>query len=250
MVDVKRLEDDWQTSGINLGSAGSGLADNYLVLYNFYKNGNKIKNLFLQIDEQSLDPSKGFGKAFHEHLFFNLLSDKNVSQIFIEQSGKTKYLIWKYLPFTRYIEFNNPYKEFALGLFWKKMDYDQTSGSKLLRKKSYDNWSPAGMMRDWKVSEEGKKYLDMIIKLAEENGSNIILYTAPYPADVNSNPAIGEIEKFIIKHSETKNLIYLNFRRATVSNQRNNFYNLTHLDKDGTALFMSEFSPEAKQVIR
>jgi hypothetical protein len=250
MVDVKYLEDTWQTSGINLGSAGSGFADNYLVLYEFYKNGNHSNNLFLQIDEQSLDPEKGFGYPFHEHLFFNLLGDKIADEVFIDQSGKIKYFAWKHFPFLRYIEFNNPYKEFILGLFDKKINYDLSRGSELLEKKEVVNWSPKEMIKDWQVSTEGKEYLEKIIDLAQEHETNVILYTAPYPAEINKNPAVTGIEDYIIKYAHKKNIQYLNFRGFINSNDKKYFRNLVHLNKEGTALFMSAFAPEAKRTMK
>lgn len=250
MTDIKYLQDEWRIPGINMGSAGSGLADNYLVLYEFYKNNNRIDNLFLQIDEQSLDPSRGFGYPFHDYLFFNLLGDKTAEEVFLEQSGSTKYFIWKHFPFLRYIEFNNPYKEMILGLFEKKINYNQSGGSELLDKKSLDNWSAKGPTKIWKTSPEGQKYLEKIITLAQNHETNVILYTAPYPAEINENPSLPEIEDYIIKTASKKHIPYLNYRRSTVSQNREYFRNLEHLNKEGVAIFMSEFASEAKRTLR
>jgi hypothetical protein len=250
MVDIKYLQDEWLMPGINLGSAGSGLADNYLTLYRFYKNGNRVNNLFLQLDEQSLNPSQGFGYPFHEYLYFDLLNDEAGKAVYLQESGKIKTAIWKNLPFTHYIEFNNPYKEAVLSLLRDKVDYDATGGSQLLPKKSQENWAAKGITKQWQVEEKSKEYLDMIVELAQKNGSNIILYTAPYPAEVNDNPSIPDIEDFIIKTAAKKRLIFLNFRQTEISNQRNFFRNLEHLDEEGTKIFMRQFAPAAKRALR
>jgi hypothetical protein len=250
MVDIDYLESSWKMRGINMGGAGSGLADNYLILYRFYKNGNSASNLFIQIDEQSLDYEKGLGHPFHEYLFFDLLGDPAADDVYRQEVGKAKYLTWKYLPFLRYIEFNNPYKEMLLGFVRPKVDFELTRGSELLKKKAHESWSPAGMMKEWEVSPKSEAYLNMILDLARENGSHVILYTAPYPSDVNRNLATPAIDEYIIKLASKKKLVHLNFRQSTVSDRRDLFSNLSHLNEEGTAMFMAEFAAEAQRNLR
>lgn len=250
MVDIKYLQDEWLTNGINLGTAGSGLADNYLTLYRFYENGNKINNLFLQLDEQSLDPDQGFGYPFHEYLYFDLLGDKNANAVYREQSGEFKTWLWERLPFTRYIEFNNPFKKALLHNFGEGINYDSTGGSQLLPAKSIDNWAVKDPAKQWSVDEQSKKYLDMIVELAQNNGTNVVFYTAPYPKDANDSPSLLDIEDFIIKTAAKKRIIFLDFRQTEISNTRENFRNLEHLNEEGVRIFMKEFSPEAKRTLR
>jgi len=249
MVDINYLQNTWQIKGINLGTASSDFSDNYLTLYEFYKNGNHANNIFLQVDEQSLDPKQGFGYSFHEQWFFNFLGDKIVDEVYLDNSGKNKYLAWRYLPFLRYMEFNNPYKELILGLIKKKIDYDSTSGSELMDSIDHQGQGAPANKKSWEVSPAGKKYLEKIISLAREHESNVILYTAPYYKVHNDN-LTNAIEDYIIRTAHKNSLVFLNFRNSELAQHWEYFRNEAHLDKAGTALFMAEFAPEAKRTLR
>ena len=250
MVDINYLQNTWQISGINLGTASSDFSDNYLTLYEFYKNGNHPNNLFLQVDEQSLDPKQGFGYSFHEQWFFNFLGDKIVDEVYQDNSGRNKYLAWKRLPFLRYMEFNNPYKELILGLIHKKINYDLVGGSELMDSIDHQGEAAPLNIKKWQVSDQGKKYLEKIIKLARENGTNVILYTAPYYKIHNSNSSVSLVEDYIVKTAHKNSLVFLNFRTSDLAQHWEYFRNEAHLDKTGTALFMAEFAPEAKRTLR
>jgi hypothetical protein len=248
MVDINYLESVWGGQGINLGTAGSGLADNYLTLYSLLKNGNKVDNLFLQIDEQSLNPSQGFGYPFHENWYFDTLGSKAGDETYLDQSGKTKYLTWKYLPPVRYIEFNNPYKELFLGLFSKKMDFDKSGGSELLEKKYIEKWNIRPKV--WQVEDDGKKYFEKIISLARENNINLIIYTAPYPVERNYNDSYKEITSYIKNVASKNGLPYLDLRNTPLSKERLLFRNLEHLDKNGTLIFCQQLAQDAIKLIK
>ncbi len=248
MVDVDYLESVWGGQGINLGTAGSGLADNYLTLYLFLKHGNKIDNLLLQVDEQSLNPSQGFGYPFHENWYFDLLGDKPADETYADQSGKIKYLTWKYLPPIRYIEFNNPYKGLLVGLFDKKIDYDKSGGSELLEKKYIEKWNIRPKV--WQVEDDGKEYFEKIIQLSRENNINLIIYTAPYPTERNYNDSYKEIASYIKSVTSKNGLPYLDLRDIPLSKERKLFRNLEHLDKEGTAIFCQQLSRDADKLLR
>ena len=252
MVDVNYLQNSWgELKGINLGSTGSSFAENYATLYEFYKNKNNIDNLFLQIDEKSLDPQKGFIRSFQEQLFFNFMGDAEIDKIYIDQSGNNKFLLWKYAPFTRYAEFNEPYKNYALSMFLhKKIDYDSTFGSQITGEINSQQKLPKRVIKNWQVSEIGVKYFEKIIKLAEEHNTNIILYTAPYYKKHNNEQPINSIEKYIQNIALKNSFTFLNFRRSKVSEDTQYFNDEEHLNKVGTALFMTEFAPEAERTLR
>lgn len=247
-TDIGETEKAWNGNGINLGSGGSSLIDNYLTLYLFLKHGNKIDNLLLQVDEQSLNPSQGFGYPFHENWYFDLLGDKPADETYADQSGKIKYLTWKYLPPIRYIEFNNPYKGLLVGLFDKKIDYDKSGGSELLEKKYIEKWNIRPKV--WQVEDDGKEYFEKIIQLSRENNINLIIYTAPYPTERNYNDSYKEIASYIKSVTSKNGLPYLDLRDIPLSKERKLFRNLEHLDKEGTAIFCQQLSRDADKLLR
>ena len=49
-MDIQAIEQKNKNEGINLGVSGTGLAESYILLSKFLKNGNSIDTLFLEIN--------------------------------------------------------------------------------------------------------------------------------------------------------------------------------------------------------
>ncbi len=113
-TDIGETEKAWNGNGINLGSGGSSLIDNYLTLYLFLKHGNKIDNLLLQVDDISLNPEKRFSRPLNEYIFYENFSDKEVQRVYHENCPRWKFYAYKFFPPFIFIEFNNPYRVAAI----------------------------------------------------------------------------------------------------------------------------------------
>jgi hypothetical protein len=225
--------------GINIGFSGSGLAENYLTLYLFLKKGNKIKNYVLQLDDWSLiNPDSSFSYPFHEYYFFPYMSDNEVCATIRENRPYIKYLVWKYLPFVKYSEFNNI---FPFQNSFKSVPpvFDSLMGTGLLAGKHKDNegMNGEGRIVEHKLYRNNLKYLDKIIQLCKTEKINLLFYTSPIYDKFFEKLKRDECRSCIDSINKEHNIKYLNFTLDPHFKDTALLYNETHLNMSGTLLF-------------
>jgi hypothetical protein len=108
-IDVKEIQNLTGLKGINISISGIGIQEQYIIFSEFIQF-NKTKTLLLMVDFTTLNPNE-FSYPFHEYLYFHRMDNRNINSIIYENSSTKKYLIWKYLPFIRYAEFNSEFKQ-------------------------------------------------------------------------------------------------------------------------------------------
>lgn len=252
-TDIKEAEKSWGGKGINLGSGGSSLIDNYLSLYLFLKHGNKIKNLFLQIDDISLNPEERFQRPLNEYIFYENFSDKEVENTYRENCPPWKFFAYKYFPPFIFMEFNNPYRVAAIQNMIGKKNWSESGGSDFKDGTMDDPEKALSEMRATKivVSKQGEEYLKKIIKLSKDNGINLILYTAPhYATDQKAASWFDPIEKYTTDLAVEENIPYLNFNFSEISPKQELFYKIGHFNRDGVTAFMKIILPSAKPYLK
>lgn len=182
MADILTIDSVTGRQGINLGLIGSGYAENMLVLKEFLKSGNTIKNLVIQVDMHSLNSTKELTYPFHNYNYMHLLNDQELSSIFKDNNPLLKFLIWKYIPFTRYMEFSNKYVFYKIlkgGYECKTSDdFDVSKGTKLLTG-PYDPHKQPFRYSYWHTRALDHVYLQRLIDLARQHGMQVTLYSAP-----------------------------------------------------------------------
>ncbi len=183
--DMNLLDSLTQKEGINLGSNGSGFKDNYLVLSHFLKS-NTIKELYLQVDMNSLNSKESFSNEFHSFTFLPYWEDAEVKSVLKDELSVLDNRLTDYFPEWRYFYFNKYFspKEVVrrIGIGSKQDDpYTDLKG---------------GMSSDSRLIEKGveklelrkapestdtndREYLNRIIQLSQEKGIEVKLFTAP-----------------------------------------------------------------------
>jgi hypothetical protein len=252
-ADILTIDEKLKTSGINIGFSGSALAENYLTLYFFLKQGNKIDNYILQIDDLSLmSPDSCFLYPFHEYYFFPYLNDEQICTEFKANCPYLKYLTWKYIPFTKYAEFNYIYPIHKVFIKMPPV-FDERKGTELVteKHKGFKTFDSVIVNKEQHSLSPGTLvYLNKIIGLCKEQKINIIFYTAPvyykYYRSLNRAVFKSSIDSVCLK----QHIKYYNFADIPTFMNEDLLYNQTHLNKEGTLLFSSFLADSLQTVLK
>ena len=222
MIDIKSLDSTFEKKGINLGTSGSGYAENYIILSEFIHK-NKISTLNLNTDEFCFNSKNSYGYPFHDYEFLPLFTKYN--NIFYDNIPKWKYYLWNVIPLTKYIEFNKQFTLKAQNLI------DENMGSALLNEVNKKEELEIKRVQT-KFTEVDKKYFLKIIQLCKLNNIKMILITTPI---CNKNYEYEKLflsiyiksisSKFNLKHYGFESLIEIN---------HTNFNNNTHTNVHGS----------------
>lgn len=238
-ADVITIDRALGRKGINIAFSGSGLAENYLTLYLFLKQGNKIKNYILQLDDWSLiNPDSSFSYPFHEYYFFPYMNDGEVCTTIRENRPYIKYLVWKYLPFVKYSEFNNI---FPLQNSLKRVPpvFDSLMGTGLLadRHKDDHDMNGEGRVMEHKLFRSNLKYLGKIIDLCKKENIGLYFYTAPIYNKFFEKLKRDECQACVDSVIAGNKVRYFDFTLDPHFRDTALLYNETHLNMPGTILF-------------
>ncbi len=250
MLDVQTLEKSTQKTGINLGASGSGYAENYLMLKLFTET-NTIKTLIVQVDLYSLDEKNAFGYPFHDYLYLNKLKEPEVDSIYRDKVSAVKYYSWKYIPFTKYMEFSNFfsfYKVLKGGYECSSSFLDTTKGSFLVDGKEAENSEAKpdqnNRFKQRYIDLKDMAYLQKIISFAHSKNIKLLFYTAPeyykgFALQGNRNFIYAEITKLAQQNA----IPYYNFANYTfdMCRKKELFKDNTHLNIQGSLQFSSHF---------
>jgi hypothetical protein len=256
MVNIDSIEKKTGYKGINMGSGGASIVENFITLKFFLDNNNKLDNLYFQVDPFTLAGlRKVFSYPLKEYVFFEKINDSDLSDAIKLNNGYLKYYFWKYIPFVRYAEFSHvfsvknlmePFAEKEATTYFTAY-YDSSKGSVLYKNKilpdSLINKYAKRIKKkenDYEINSTSVKYLKKIILLANEHHINLVLYKAPIYDDYYVSydfkrffdPGMDSIAK------ETK-LPYLNFQDLYFASDTKKFMDCSHLNEEGANIFSS-----------
>lgn len=252
MLDAPQLEKKLNKTVINIGITGSNLSEQFLVLDQFYKNGNKAAYLVLQLDMISFDYTK---LPFKLHLptYMNLFHDDQVQEVYKDNAPLHKFLIWKYIPFARYMEFSNRYVLYKTvkGGFECQQDqgYDSLRGGRYENMPYRDN---NHTYRYWTVNSTDWKYFKKIVALAQANSTRLIFYSAPfYSATRRFQLNTKAIYERIQQQADSLKIPYITFDvpTYTMANDTLNFYDNNHFNEKGSRIFAADLADSLKKSI-
>ncbi len=251
MVDIVGMEKQLGKKGINLGVTGSNFSEQYLVLDQFYKKKNTIKTLILQVDMIGMDYTK-IPFNLHFPTYMNLLNDEAVQEVYKENASLHKYLIWKYIPFARYMEFSNKYvlyKTIKGGFECKEYAVFDT-----LRGTTYENmkFKDSNRYRYWNVNPIDVKYLNKIIALCKQKETRVIFYTAPiYSKNRPYHLNCGNSIKTIKAIADSVGIPYFDFNGSHYlpGNDTLNFYDNFHMNETGSKVLCKDLADSLKTLI-
>lgn len=258
MLDIVTLEKSTQLKGINLAASGSGFAENYLLLKQFSKN-NSIRTLIVQVDLYSLDAKNAFGYPFHDYLYLNKMNEPDVDSIYRDNVKPSKYYMWKYIPFSKYMEFSNffsLYKVLKGGYECSSSFLDTTGGSFLVNgSEAEEKEVKADKNATFKkrfIEQKDLNYLLKIISFAQSKKIKLLFYTAPEYAKSFALQGNREaIFTTISALAQQNSIPYYNFDVASVAlcQDFTNFKDNTHLNKKGSLLFSQQFGDSLNTIL-
>ncbi len=249
-IDINEVERVTGKKGINLGLTGANYAENYLLLTEFFKQGNSVKNLIVQVDMHSLKSSR-LPYPFHNTNYMHLLNDPGVYSIFKDNTEAYRLWMWKYIPFVRYMEFSSHfvlYKILKGGFECTASDiFDPGKGSELHPDKPF---TPTDKnYAYWNVNENDQNYLNGIVKFSKEKNVNLIFYTAPiysgyYKYQLNLEKVIDEQKQKAAKEA----IPYYDFSepKNPLCNEVKYFNDNIHMNATGVKQFSSVIADSIK----
>jgi hypothetical protein len=245
-IDAGTISKKTDRRAINLGCDGASLMENYVVLSQFLANGNKVDSIYLQLDNTSLsNMKKALSYPFHDYLFLNKLNNEEVKEAIIEDKGKLKFYLWKYLPLFKYAEFNTFFNLSFLNPFeTKKTDpFDFNSGSKLIEANMPDSLflrvSHQKFKSDtFRYDKTSLMYIDKILSLCNENKIKCHFFKVPiYKAEFESYRSSHQTSEYLRQLAVQKSCNFYDFQNLELSGNRIYFKDCSHLNAEGVKIF-------------
>lgn len=261
MIHIPTIQDKTGMKGINLGYTGTIFEEQYLIVKKFIENGNTIDQIYIQADLLSFNSA---GRSRHQFRVYNYLpyfgTDSTVTDVVKDNTGTMKYLIWRYVPMAKYIEYNLEYpitfllKDFsscksefdAYGSELKSgtskafMDrvneYVPTVNDKVEAKKSTKK--AASLNYDELVDQKTMHYFEQLVNYCHAHGIPTTLYTPPLlNANRDNSGYKEELEGFLGGIAEAHDMAYKSFLDLPMCSNRAYFFDASHTNKEGTKAF-------------
>lgn len=183
--DMVLLDSLTGKNGINLGSNGSGFKDNYLVLTHFLKS-NRIKELYLQVDMNSLNSKESFSNEFHAFTFMPYWEDEEVKTVLNEELPVLDNWVSDIFPEWRYFYFNKYFSPKEIARRYLKSSGRQDPYSELkggmrssVRLEEVPKVEIGLRKAPEFIDQDDWNYLHAIIRLTEQKEIQVKLFTAP-----------------------------------------------------------------------
>jgi len=257
MVNTDTLEKRWGKKGVNLGIGGINIMEQYLIINKFYENRNSLSDIFIEVDIIDLGRLTSLKSQYRLYPFLPFITiDRHVYDEVKKNYGAKSAFYWRYLPFYRYIQFNSKIGSVAvLNCFLpiEKPDFDMETGDVEIYKISEKgrlghiplDYKPTGEKWEGIYSIQYYNYLERIIKVCEQNGTKVHLYTAPYfylkyESCQNFNAVV---DSAILPICKKYNADYKNFCGMKISHNPMCFtIDQNHITDAGMPIFMDSIS--------
>lgn len=239
-VDIPSLNKAYGKSGINLGTSGSCYAENYLILSEFLSR-NKISTLILNSDGYCFNSAESCNYPFHDYEFLPLF--EKYDSIFSDYIPKWKYYLWKFIPITKYCEFN---QNFTLSNSISKKILDERMGTDLLQKPTGNQ--PFEFKNNlWPLTDIDKKYFLKILRLCYVKNIKIIIVTTPIYLGGNQQRNQAFLS-YIDSISEAKKIPYISFEYLFNSKNISQFCSNQHIDSAGAVQYSSNLGKKLRSL--
>lgn len=242
-------------NGFNIGFEGSTLVENYLTLYLFLKNNNKTKAYLLQLEDRTLSYKNSIeNKTFHNYLFLPYLGDWQVDEAFKNSVPLYKFMLWKYIPFFKYAEYNKYYSV-------KKIIRPAKPEKWLIENKGYEE-----LQKDCKEGFPHKEYksitdpisvdsvnlyyLDKIRLLCKTSQIDLILYSSPIYLKSYQSYTSQNLHSELLKYVNKYQLLYCNFMTDPLFAADSLYLDEVHLNAKGTDIFTAHLAHHLKNSLK
>lgn len=257
MIHIPTIQNITQSQGINLGYTGTIYEEQYLIVKKFLENGNTIDRIYIQADLLSFDSSK---RSKHQFRIYNYLpyigKDSTITNIIQDNFRTTKFLLWKYVPLAKYIEYNLEYPiTFLLKDFSQCMSDFDSFGSEMKTGRSpafldgLNEYAPTKtsskkdsnsghLVRSELVNGHTMEYFKRLVSICRNNGTEIVLYTPPiYASASNQSGHNQSLERFLGQIAADVDISYLSFLSDSICHNEAYFFDGGHTNEVGTKAF-------------
>lgn len=251
--DMRRLDSLTMLKGINIAADGSGYVDNYLILYKFLQNNNKIKFLFFQTDNYSFDPERNFSSAFHIYNFLPFWNEPEFEKAITHYLDNTDRMMFTHLPSMRFYKYNRYFSPIQVlsRLRKKKIDPalmpDNHFSSPNSENPPPKNIYGIARSKSFKINSIDQEYLLRIIELCKRNRIQVICFRAPdfyFQEQVFTN--YRSTNEYLRNLLTQKEVLYLE-PDEKIRKDRSCFEDAGHLNNYGRFIYTSMFSKQIKE---
>ena len=239
-LDGKALSDGLDGSVINLGLDGTAHPEQYMVLAAFLES-NDVGTIILQVDAWGLDEN-AYGYPFHEYLHLPYLDKPVVAEVVAERRGG-RLAAWKYVPFLKYAEFNTQIgvPNVVHVIAGRQPEFDVYGSS--LRNQAFnpaelETLDAADDYHSYAWSTMRAEYFERMLELARNKGIPVIVYLTPeYHAVLEYSPWRHQVVSYYRETVTAAGQTFLSYDDDPLCRDRLNFYNTSHLNRDGAGRF-------------
>jgi len=247
--DLQLLDSLTNLKGINIAADGSGYVDNYLMLYRFLENKNKINYLFLQTDNYSFDPDKNFSSAFHVYNFLPFWSDPVFEKAISHYLDQTDRLLFNNLSFLRFYKYNKYFSPVQVISRFVKSHSSLTSVPDVhfsesipKNEQSVNNLFGKSKSKSFRINPFDQEYLIKIIELCRKNSVHVICFRAPdFYFQENVFVNYRSTNEYLSALLAKENVLYLE-PEETIRRDRLCYEDAGHLNNYGRFVYTSMFS--------
>ena len=239
-IDGKALSDALGGSVINLGLDGTAHPEQYMVLAAFLES-NDVGTIILQVDAWGLDENS-YGYPFHEYLHLPYLDKPVVAEVVAERRGG-RLAAWKYVPFFKYAEFNTqigvPNVVHVIGGRQPEFDvYGSSLRNQAFNEAELEALAAADDRRSYAWSTMRAEYFERMLELARNKGIPVIVYLTPeYHEVLEYSPSRHKVVSYYQETVTAADQTFLTYDDDPLCRDRLNFYNTSHLNRDGAGRF-------------
>lgn len=223
-------------TAINLGIDGSGMADHYLTLYQFLKNGNKIKRLFLHIDQGTI--KNNFTYPFRDYIWSLYVDDPEIKNVLYYESQLYDFVVFRLHPFGKYLKENRKYP-FGSNFLENKISFDSLAGTYYNDIPFRINYERVKTYKyeNFEISKSFQRNFENLMVLAHQNSIEVIIYTAPVHPAWAKYLAIAKTTHYLDSLTQSHSLKWINFYSFEMKPDSVYHRDITHLNSEGTKLF-------------
>ena len=244
MISSTAFDSSLHQISINLATPGSSYGESYVLFQQYLANGNTAKTLVLSFDlfksrhlDLSAEPITPL--VFKQFDFFPYQEIPEIKSVYNSYMAPWHMYLWKYLPFSRFAEFNTYFKadsmlQFVMDGKPQHASFNTHTGEQLIHNFTFkgERISAPGVVR---LGPRSEKYLLKILSLAKKHNISIILVTAPYYKMTTFDRTIHNTYVSFLKN--TFNTRYIDFTASGAWNSYTYFSDPIHTNVYGSKLY-------------
>ena len=165
--------------------------------------------------------------------------------MFFDVVGNVKTLLWKYVPYSKYAEFNLWYpikylwsENICDGVFYDKYGWAPLSKNSLGELSASKLNLDTVFKKKYFMDSTALEYTSKVFKLAQLHQINVITFSAPeyiksYETQLNRRELVFKIDSI----SKNNNAEFYMFDKTKISRKKSLFIDNTHLNSKGARMF-------------